>query len=83
MSRFSREFEILDISQSCRPPWPVTGVALIYLSSTVYVRNILFPMILKIYCVFSDSLQTLVGIHVNYLYRCHTVMKTECDCKFT
>jgi hypothetical protein len=33
VSRLSRQCGILNISQPCRPPWPVTGIALAHIGA--------------------------------------------------
>jgi hypothetical protein len=38
VSRLSRQCGILNISQLYRPPWPVTGIALLYGDSVLPVR---------------------------------------------
>jgi hypothetical protein len=41
VSRLSRQYGILNFSQSYRPPRPVTGIALLYMLVVVFIRFVL------------------------------------------
>jgi hypothetical protein len=82
MSRLSRQCGILNISQLCRPPWPVTGIALFYLlvESAVYcVKR--RTLVLGLLVTASHTAPTSYTHHVPFQsHVCHTMLLVSSDC---